>query len=246
MESKRVGDRFLAGLWEKTLLLDLLWMVWPSPKCDRPSTARAPTWSWASVQSQVMWDSALESSLSSVHLMDIHYVIVGPTHMGDISEASITLRAPLIEAEELFEDFRARDYRREDDQDPADDIAIPTFHQDNDQNLVKEISIYDYKDDCTAPLTGADGGPADSETFFIPNGAAANDHHAGLCVRKRQDGSSYERIGRVELVHRRASKNGIEKLMDLDYQRGKELMKALIRRMDFILERLPLSTITLV
>lgn len=161
-----------------------------------------------------------------------------------ISEASITLRAPLIEAEELFANFRARDYRREDDQDNADDIAIPSFQQDDDQSLVKEFSISDYKYDCNASLTRKDGGPADSATFFIPIGATANDHHAGICVRRRHDDSSYERIGRVELVHRRVSKIGMKKLMDLDYQRRKELMKALIRRMDFILERLPLSTIT--
>src|SRR5207248_1550342 len=76
MESMRVGDRFLAGLWEKTLLLDLLWMVWPSPKRGRPSIRRAPTWSWASVQSQVMWDSTLKSTLSSVQLIDIRYITV--------------------------------------------------------------------------------------------------------------------------------------------------------------------------
>jgi len=102
-----------------------------------------------------------------------------------ISEASITLRAPLIEAEELFLDFRARDYRGEDDQDFADDIAIPSFQPDNDQNLVKEISIQDYKYDYTAHSTREDGGPADSETFIIPIGAAVDDLHAGICVRRR-------------------------------------------------------------
>ncbi|KAI1746207.1 heterokaryon incompatibility protein-domain-containing protein [Xylaria scruposa] len=40
-------DQYLAGLWRKTLLLDLLWAV--NNKCERPKAYRAPSWSWASV-----------------------------------------------------------------------------------------------------------------------------------------------------------------------------------------------------
>ncbi|KAI0865770.1 heterokaryon incompatibility protein-domain-containing protein [Xylaria cubensis] len=40
-------DQYLAGLWRKTLVLDLLWAV--NNKCERPKAYRAPSWSWASV-----------------------------------------------------------------------------------------------------------------------------------------------------------------------------------------------------
>lgn len=56
MERLRVDDQFLAGLWKKTLLLDLLWMVWPRPKDahGRPHMSKGPTWSWISVHGQVI------------------------------------------------------------------------------------------------------------------------------------------------------------------------------------------------
>lgn len=41
------GDQYLAGLWRKTLLLDLLWAVVDTRA--RPQAYRAPSWSWASV-----------------------------------------------------------------------------------------------------------------------------------------------------------------------------------------------------
>jgi hypothetical protein len=182
METIRVGDRFLAGLWENTLLLDLLWMVWLSPKCGRPGIRSVPTWSWVSVQSQVMSDSALKSTLSSVQLVDIRYVAVGPSHMGDVLESTITLCAALIKAEGLFANYKARNDLSEDDQDPIDDIDVPNSQQDNDRDLVNEISIYDYKHDCPAHSITDDDGPASSETFIIPIGAAANDHYKGICV----------------------------------------------------------------
>lgn len=45
-------DRYIAGLWESQLVEDLLWAVGPNEqtaKMTRPSTWRAPTWSWASL-----------------------------------------------------------------------------------------------------------------------------------------------------------------------------------------------------
>ena len=98
METLRVNDRFLAGLWEKTLLFDLLWMVFPSPKTGRSATWLAPTWSWASVQSRVVWESEVESirTLDSVRVITIRYSTKGPSHLAEIEEAAITLRAPLL------------------------------------------------------------------------------------------------------------------------------------------------------
>uniref|UniRef100_A0A8H7KEW6 Heterokaryon incompatibility domain-containing protein n=1 Tax=Bionectria ochroleuca TaxID=29856 RepID=A0A8H7KEW6_BIOOC len=51
-------DQYLAGLWRKTLLLDLLWKA--DHKCDRPKTYRAPSWSWASVDGLVSGEWRLD------------------------------------------------------------------------------------------------------------------------------------------------------------------------------------------
>ncbi|KAI9777863.1 MAG: hypothetical protein M1839_008540 [Geoglossum umbratile] len=245
MEILRVGDRFLAGLWEKTLLLDLLWMVWPSPTRGIPSIRRAPTWSWASVQSQVMWDSAQKSTLSSIQVLDIHYVAMGPSHMGDISEASITLSAPLIRAEDLFEKRLRTCHKRDHDWDSTEELASPSLKRDSDRDLAPEIAIYDYKQDYVSRSAGEHDGASEAEIFFIPIGSASNDTHSGIQVRKKQGSPAYERIGYVEFMHHKA----IEKRREeekMDYMYRKQFMAPLIERMDFIFENLPCSTIILV
>ncbi|TFK48919.1 HET-domain-containing protein [Heliocybe sulcata] len=46
-------DKYLAGLWQKTLLLDLLWSRSTTDKRPRPKRYRAPSWSWASIDGLV-------------------------------------------------------------------------------------------------------------------------------------------------------------------------------------------------
>ncbi|KAI1123145.1 heterokaryon incompatibility protein-domain-containing protein [Nemania abortiva] len=56
--SKLNHDQYLAGLWRKTLLLDLLWEV--EDKCERPGVYRAPSWSWASVDGLISAEWGLD------------------------------------------------------------------------------------------------------------------------------------------------------------------------------------------
>ena len=51
------GARYLAGLWDETLIDDLMWSVYWEDLVDNPreSTWRAPSWSWASVKTAVHW-----------------------------------------------------------------------------------------------------------------------------------------------------------------------------------------------
>ncbi|KAF9063290.1 hypothetical protein BDP27DRAFT_1384962 [Rhodocollybia butyracea] len=43
-------DEYLAGLWRKTILLDLLWTSERAGDvCTRPKECRAPSWSWAAI-----------------------------------------------------------------------------------------------------------------------------------------------------------------------------------------------------
>jgi hypothetical protein len=181
METLRVDDRFLAGLWEKTLLLDLLWMVLPLPTTGRLATWRAPTWSWACVESQVCWGSDVDYVLSSVEVVDIHYVTTGPACMGKIQEASITLRVPLLRAG--FERGRL-----------CLDSTTP---------LLNDITIYDQSMDYDFSVPGLCHISVTTEVFIAPIGIdKLNCRHTGIVLLKRQDSTLYERVGYAEIRHR--------------------------------------------
>jgi hypothetical protein len=181
METLRADDRFLAGLWEKTLLLDLLWMVWPSPKTGRLATWRAPTWSWACVQSQVVWGSSVDYVLGSVEVVDIRYVTTGPACMGEIQEASIILRVPLLRAG--FESGRL-----------CLDSTTP---------LLYDITICNEKMDYDFSVPGLCHISSTTEVFIAPIGIdKVNYAHTGIVLLKRQDRPLYERVGYAQIRHR--------------------------------------------
>ncbi|KAK0633915.1 heterokaryon incompatibility protein-domain-containing protein [Immersiella caudata] len=65
MRTKWQRGKYLAGLWEDTLLQDLCWTLGPNETPQpRPGTPRAPTWSWASINSQVV--GILENEQQSI------------------------------------------------------------------------------------------------------------------------------------------------------------------------------------
>ena len=45
----RTGDTYLAGLWKSDIKRGLLWVYLPPSAMTRPSTPRAPSWSWAAL-----------------------------------------------------------------------------------------------------------------------------------------------------------------------------------------------------
>lgn len=56
--SQRLGN-YYAGLWEDMLPFDLLWDLGSTGQIRRPEAYRAPTWSWASLDGKITWDSLL-------------------------------------------------------------------------------------------------------------------------------------------------------------------------------------------
>lgn len=56
------GDIYLAGLWKSNLAHDLMWSSNPATKFATPSAWRAPSWSWASIDSGVTFDKVTEDS----------------------------------------------------------------------------------------------------------------------------------------------------------------------------------------
>lgn len=51
---------YLAGLWLEYLPSQLLWRLWDKPE-ERPAKYRAPSWSWASVESWIMLQREVEN-----------------------------------------------------------------------------------------------------------------------------------------------------------------------------------------
>ncbi|KAK9416648.1 putative Heterokaryon incompatibility domain-containing protein [Seiridium unicorne] len=65
-ESTRRQSRYLAGLWEDTLLDDLLWSTYNN-RC-KPATSPAPSWSWPSIDGFIYYplDTLIDSCYATV------------------------------------------------------------------------------------------------------------------------------------------------------------------------------------
>jgi Heterokaryon incompatibility protein (HET) len=71
------APRYLAGLWSTTLATDLLWRANDYPKKPRPAVYRAPSWSWAAIDSGVHFEPPAPHNPSIAP--DILAAIVHPT-----------------------------------------------------------------------------------------------------------------------------------------------------------------------
>lgn len=92
------GDKFLAGLWESTFLLDLLWY---SPSfAEVPKVYVSPTWSWANTTGPVDFPGSNLFSYTRVpklcaDLVEAYCVPVGKNPVGELKEAYAVLRGKL-------------------------------------------------------------------------------------------------------------------------------------------------------
>lgn len=102
------GDEYLAGLWQNTLVHGLLWGTGRLSgqgrqiDCNRPSTYRAPSWSWASVEGNVHISSGPGNAVSTqpfddqyTELLDHSVRVVGFDAFGQVGWGMIVLRGPL-------------------------------------------------------------------------------------------------------------------------------------------------------
>ncbi|KAI1171396.1 heterokaryon incompatibility protein-domain-containing protein [Nemania sp. FL0916] len=99
-------DQYLAGLWRKTLLLDLLWAV--QSKGEKPKAYRAPSWSWASVDGLIRaeWefdqlakpqDGKKARDLRMATIVDCRVTVANSlAPYGEITEGLLILRGLLL------------------------------------------------------------------------------------------------------------------------------------------------------
>jgi hypothetical protein len=102
MHNRRPNDAFLAGLWEHSLVLDLLWETRGSPEpCPVVKFGQwtAPTWSWASIATGVGWIATPDNINAAAPLAEVlnkDIQAVGSQYLGETTRARLALRGPLI------------------------------------------------------------------------------------------------------------------------------------------------------
>jgi Heterokaryon incompatibility protein (HET) len=107
------GDSFLAGLWRSQLPRELLWSTYPELNLMKPSTYRAPSWSWASVDNDITFDRMPPSDATC--LAKIIECSVTPksslSPFGEIKSGTLEIEAPLLElGKDNIEKFMKNQY----------------------------------------------------------------------------------------------------------------------------------------
>ncbi|KAK8134791.1 HET-domain-containing protein [Apiospora sp. TS-2023a] len=198
----RPGDHYLAGLWQHTLLWDLLWQTESFLDGERPAARPeewcGPSWSWASVKTRVKWVALLrfnaqDRPLTCTRLLAIDVEPDGSRYLGQFRRAQISFRGPLLattlgKLETMTTDYPDRDARLQ---------------------LDESLSVHEFTPDCTLPASGADAVPREWPVFILPLmvGLARIYTILGPALWLREDRggnkNAYERIGLVELNYMR-------------------------------------------
>jgi hypothetical protein len=230
MEAMRPGDRYLAGLWEKTLLSDLLWFVWPRPVPRRQDNPHFPSWSWPSISCQVMWPDCVDSLLTSVQVQEVRLVASGPSHLGEVSEATITIKAPLIDASMLLSERR----------------SAPADRKHNNVTMVEQLHLHGYKADCLPDNSSAAPSGPEPSGFVVPIGVSATNHvFFAIHVQLRPGSVFYERVGYVEISYPSVARR-FGARHNRDYAESRDQIDRDTGRVKDPLDGLPASTIVLI
>lgn len=99
------GDRYVAGLWESDMMIGLLWEASYSdrPRLERPPAYRAPSWSWAALDGEILFPEAKSSNLKRIlHRnkfalsdINIHIELAGSNPFGRVKSGAMTVSGRL-------------------------------------------------------------------------------------------------------------------------------------------------------
>jgi hypothetical protein len=90
---QKTGDQYLAGLWRAQIEEQLCWRRLKStPDMKRPPW-RAPSWSWASIDGEVLWYSPQEGVLGiqHAHVLDASITPYGHDPFGQVASGTVRL-----------------------------------------------------------------------------------------------------------------------------------------------------------
>lgn len=190
-QTRSAEDRFLAGLWQNTLLQDLTWEAYHDFHRDDPPEKRieciVPSWSWASVKTRVWWPVLRQGyqPLKCTQLVTIDMKPIGSPYLGQFksqSDARLIFRGPVIHT-------------------TAGELERSTYPVDSRCLLNKVMAVRG-----SVPDYGTRGsiyGPADSQLIILPL-RVSDDWSCGgdaLVLRPRGDRDTYERVGLAELEY---------------------------------------------
>lgn len=199
----------LAGLWEKTLLKDLLWH--PSSSLGdtehiygRPQKWRAPSWSWASVKSSVSFIDTSHGLEVCCTIKHVYCALAGIDPTGEVSDAHIVLKGSLIQTLLSY---------------PLETIESAQSLQRSLPSklfLLSEVGkrVSNVWADLDTSIAGKDYLPSGTEVYIFPIGRRTVSKALECLVLKSSfkqgtsDTKLYERIGMVELP--RAPLDGLD------------------------------------
>ena len=201
------NDRYLAGLWQETLLSDLLWECRP-PKAhcgssDKvpPEKDNMPSWTWAKLQRGVKWSIVVHAPpLKSVEILDVHHETKGPAVSGEIQNAFITLRAPLIRLDTLPHYPALAEHRPR----HSNDTRNTVVQGDELTQLKTELRLVliEWRWDHDMSFVVATTDARQGEVYGVPLLAQENEEASNfvplqllLMVRKTKEPGRYRRVG---------------------------------------------------
>ena len=95
-----LNDEYFAGIWRQNLIIDLLWGLKDGLQSDstlayRPAAYRAPSWSWASVEGNIVFNRKF-SSYHMIAVLDADVTPIGNDKMGPVKDGFVAIRGRLI------------------------------------------------------------------------------------------------------------------------------------------------------
>jgi hypothetical protein len=89
------GDTYIAGMWRQELVHQLLWRTNDNSIKSRPVVYRAPSWSWASIERQVIYRRKTNDDHVLYHIEDVHLTHATQDTTGRILSGWLQVRACL-------------------------------------------------------------------------------------------------------------------------------------------------------
>jgi hypothetical protein len=92
-----IKSRYLAGLWELSILQGLLWQTRTIIKDGIPTHCGAPSWSWASQEVATEWMSmGHENFVPGCEYLGAHIDLLGSDEYGGVTSGTLTLRSNVV------------------------------------------------------------------------------------------------------------------------------------------------------
>lgn len=129
LEALGEATRYLAGIWEAQLPGALAWRVHPDSVCEgRPVDYRAPSWSWAAVDGEIVcpWQfPGIEVSLAEV--MSAKTALLTDDETGQVTDGAITLQAAVLPA--TVGDVHSRQWYKRTKAEACRQVTFPSFRE---------------------------------------------------------------------------------------------------------------------